>query len=438
MILFCEECGQRNSITLTPALIETNSFTCQFCRFKSPFPFLDKNKNSTSTSSVIAWHPEVLLLPAAAEREETVFQLDFEVLGVQEPQLTAAPFRQFANLITVEKKSAASFTVKVKAVPKSKGLPSSRSVPVIIFCEENIMTWGTVALALDQNREERAASPVPAEKKNINTDEELDEAEQAVPPKPASAASSQELPIELPEPPPGDVSVEILHQQLVQYKAQLHQARTASFRLQKELSIRRQVMDSQSCGILFVSPKQQILYANPVFLSRCCCTLNAVQAMRLDQLVTLTEPSQTVDEALNEAEELGSWHGKALLQDKREDPQQGDIQPSAALSITRSDGDGEGKEKGFICLLFPPGSESRLQHCVTQPADKAGQLASGFGVDALTGLADRPSFQQYLEDSIALLGEEATKGGIALVYIDLNHFKRINRIFGPGFGDKIL
>ncbi|MCI5135708.1 MAG: GGDEF domain-containing protein, partial [Candidatus Electrothrix sp. AW2] len=49
---------------------------------------------------------------------------------------------------------------------------------------------------------------------------------------------------------------------------------------------------------------------------------------------------------------------------------------------------------------------------------------------------DRPSFQQYLEDSIQAAQEDDSQ--IGLIYIDLDHFKRINQIFGPGFGDKIL
>ncbi|WP_417910408.1 putative bifunctional diguanylate cyclase/phosphodiesterase [Candidatus Electronema sp. PJ] len=429
MILFCEECGQRNSITLTPALIETNSFTCQFCRFRSPFPFLDKNKNSTSASAVIAWYPETLRLPASAEQQETVFQLDFEVMGIQEPQLTVEPFRQFARLITVAKTGLASFSITVRPVAKSKGLPLGHSVPVLIFCEENIMSWGTIALA----REPQGAGVA-----NVLPDQKAEkpqESQLTIAPEPELPPTEILEEDSASEPPTGDVSVEILHQQLTQYKAQLHQARTASFRMQKELSIRRQVMDSQSCGILFVSQEQQVVYANPVFLNRCGCTLNAVQTKNLDQLITLTEPELTVAEALKEAEEKGNWQGKAVLKDRQEE-QNCQLQPSA-ISITRSEGDEEGREKGYICLLLPQDTATALKHCAESSEAKESQLSSSLGLDALTGLANRPSFQQYLEDSISLLGKES-ESGIALIYVDLDHFKRINRIFGPGFGDKIL
>uniref|UniRef100_UPI004057A412 putative bifunctional diguanylate cyclase/phosphodiesterase n=1 Tax=Candidatus Electronema sp. TaxID=2698783 RepID=UPI004057A412 len=423
MILFCEECGQRNSITLTPALIETNSFTCQFCRFKSPFPFLDKNRNSTSASAVIRWQPEELRL-SAAEKQEQIFQLRFDVDGVEKPNLTVEPFRHFAKLIDVEKNGPASFSVKIKPLGKSKGLPTNRRIAALIFCEENIMSWGTISLVREP------------------------EAVRAEPPKEDCAGqAARRIVLEPPPPPeeeqadedsgdgdllPENLSVDILHQQLAQHKAQLHQARAASFRMHKELSIRRQVMDSQSCGLLFVNAEQQTLYANPIFLSRCGCTLSAVQNRRLDQLLKLTEPEQSVEEALNEAEKKGGWQGKAVLLAAQEE-QQCELRPFS-ISITRSEADGEGKEKGFICLLTLNEGGSGLRPPCACPA-AAGQ--AGFGLDALTGLADRPSFQEYLEDSIALLGEES-KEGIALLYVDLDHFKRINRIFGPGFGDKIL
>ena len=425
MILFCEECGQRNSITLTPALIETNSFTCQFCRFKSPFPFLDKNRNSTSASAVIHWQPEELRLPAAVETQEYLFQLRFEVNGVEVPQLTVEPFRHFARLITVEKTGPASFSVNVRPPAKNKGLPPGRRVPCLIFCEENIMSWGTIALV-------RELEDIKTEKTEPPEEEVVVAPRRIIQPSPPLPEEEREEQSEDGETPLDNLSVDILHQQLAQHKAQLHQARTASFRMQKELSIRRQVMDSQSCGILFVNTEQQVLYANPIFLNRCGCTLSAVQNRRLDQLIKLTEPEQSLEEVLSEAEAKGSWQGKAILQAAQEEQQP--EPPPSSISITRSEADGEGKEKGFICLLLHKESGSGLLPPCACPAMS---VKTEFGVDSLTGLADRPSFQEYLEDSIALLGEES-KEGIALLYVDLDHFKRINRIFGPGFGDKIL
>lgn len=351
------------------------------------------------------------------------------------------PFRQFAKLITVEKNSPDSFTVTVRMPEQGKGLPPGRRVPVLIFCEENIMSWGTIPVI--RERRETAADTGPQEKPK---DAEPPAASSAPAPALTLTVMEEDNPAEEPLPEADAVSaslkipdVETLRQQLIQHKAQLHQAKTTSFRMQKELSIRRQVMDSQNCGILFVSPDQQILYANPVLLNRCACTLKSMQDRRLDQLLELTGTEQSLADALTEAEEQGSWHGKAVLLQGSHEENECELQPSA-ISITRSKDDGENKEKGFICLLLPQENDARFQHCLGAAplaAAKDSQLGSGLGVDALTGLADRPSFQQYLEDSIALLGKES-ESGIALIYVDLDHFKRINRIFGPGFGDKIL
>lgn len=416
MILFCEECGRRNSISLTPALIETNSFSCQFCRFRSPFPFLDKDRNSTSADSFISWQPETLHLSAEAEKQETSFELTFD-LGDLTPELTLEPFRDLARLITVRKNGPASFTVTLKPADKEGGIPGG---PALIFCEENTMTWGTIVVSREQ--EERGKT----EKKRRERKENG-----AAQPQTAAPAAPQPLPEDAPDEAAEelDADLKLLRQQLQEHKAQLHQIRTTSFRMQKELSIRRQVMDSQNCGILFVSPGQQILYANPVFLNQYGCTLKAAQAKRLDQVIRLTAPGQNVETALKKAAEQGSWQGGAVLRDAAEEQKSGAL-PSS-LSISWSSGDEEGREKGFVCLLFPKDAAPSFQTGVS-----AVSLAAGLNCDPLTGLVDRPSFQQYLEDSLQLAGNDSAR--IGLLYVDLDHFKRINRIFGPGFGDKVL
>jgi diguanylate cyclase (GGDEF)-like protein len=59
------------------------------------------------------------------------------------------------------------------------------------------------------------------------------------------------------------------------------------------------------------------------------------------------------------------------------------------------------------------------------------QLAS---CDALTGLANRRTFQQVLERQIHNAGEHPA----ALLYIDLDNFKRVNDYYGHATGDRLL
>ena len=56
--------------------------------------------------------------------------------------------------------------------------------------------------------------------------------------------------------------------------------------------------------------------------------------------------------------------------------------------------------------------------------------------DALTGLPNRASFMEHLEQQIALAPEGGTR--LALLFIDLDHFKRINDSLGHLTGDTLL
>ena len=430
MILFCEECGQRNSITLTPALIESNSFTCQFCRFKSPFPFIDKRRNSTSSSTAITWQPEKLHLTAEAAEKKTQFQLVFEVSGMPQPVLTVEPFRDLAALIAVEKTGLSRFAVIVKPLADSKEIPPGWDGPALIFCEENIMSWGTISMSRTPQEGGQGLAQESADEADASAEENEAETESV------AAESAKEARV-------AAVEEEALRRQLDKCQAELHRTKTTSLRIKKELSMQQQIIDRQQCGILFVSPEQRVLYANAIFLSRCGCTLHAVQAMRLDQLIQLPKIGPTLETALREAEKKGGWQGRAKLKEE----QLGDSQHDFSFSITRSS-NGKGREEGFVCLLdeklngdaVAPPPICAASSVQSAAASKSEEDDRGITHDPLTGLADRPSFQRYLEDSVDLSGEEGEQmsGNLGLLYVDLDHFKRINRIFGPGFGDKIL
>jgi diguanylate cyclase (GGDEF)-like protein len=78
-------------------------------------------------------------------------------------------------------------------------------------------------------------------------------------------------------------------------------------------------------------------------------------------------------------------------------------------------------------------------------ADEIGQLASSFETmqqrlqtDALTGLANRESFMLRLRSKIAQVAAHAPGAGFAVLFIDLNHFKRVNDRYGHGTGDAVL
>lgn len=57
-------------------------------------------------------------------------------------------------------------------------------------------------------------------------------------------------------------------------------------------------------------------------------------------------------------------------------------------------------------------------------------------VDALTGLANRRQFDERVELALARLRRHGTP--VALMYLDIDHFKRINDTWGHAAGDKVL
>ncbi|MBP8298531.1 MAG: GGDEF domain-containing protein, partial [Burkholderiales bacterium] len=57
-------------------------------------------------------------------------------------------------------------------------------------------------------------------------------------------------------------------------------------------------------------------------------------------------------------------------------------------------------------------------------------------VDSLTGLANRVGFEQHLSDAMAV--SRNTRQALALMYIDIDHFKRINDTHGHAAGDALL
>jgi diguanylate cyclase (GGDEF)-like protein len=78
-------------------------------------------------------------------------------------------------------------------------------------------------------------------------------------------------------------------------------------------------------------------------------------------------------------------------------------------------------------------------------SDEIGQLANSFETmqqrlqtDALTGLANREAFILRLRGRIESASERAPSLRFAVLFLDLNHFKRINDRFGHAVGDRVL
>ena len=216
---------------------------------------------------------------------------------------------------------------------------------------------------------------------------------------------------------------EILLQELLQNTTQLQQVDRTISRMQQELDITRQIIDCQTNAILFADKQQHIVYANTVFCSMTGYDLQSLEEKTLDQFVILPDPGHNLETVLQKAMHWGSWHGRVFLKDDSNNQ----LQLTMSLNY-RDEGLHEEIKEGFICQLTPADKIT-----ATHPDQNSLSL---FSHDALTGLPDRPSFQRHYSLCIEQAGIEHSHVG--LLYIDLDHFKRINRMLGPAFGDELL
>ncbi|RNF31363.1 diguanylate cyclase [Massilia aurea] len=93
----------------------------------------------------------------------------------------------------------------------------------------------------------------------------------------------------------------------------------------------------------------------------------------------------------------------------------------------------------YIPDLQPDGSVAgvyALKHDMTHVKDVEEQLSRLARIDTLTGLANRRSFNETLQQALA----RASRHGraLALAYLDVDHFKRVNDSYGHGVGDEVL
>lgn len=400
MILFCEECGQRNAVRVSPVMVESNGFTCQHCDFLSPFPFLDKEKKSTSKTTTLSWTPDALQYTSDSNSEINSLNLKFTVPDSAKPDLEVKPFRSFEDILTVEQASPTSFTVTLKSPDKLRRDVPDFNGPGLIYCESSTTTWGIIPLILERKK-------IPGETGGKEA--------------PLTEKTSNEA---------------LLLQQLYRRDTQLQQLKDISGRMRKELSVTRQIMTYQHNGVLFINVREQIIYANPVFCTLTGVSMKNIRGKGLSYFVSLPKISKmSLDEVLHQSRQKGSWQGEGLLRSSSSTPL------SCTVIITYTQADGEDKAEGLVCqflqseMLTGSASPESIEPD-KKPIREEEESTADISRDRLTGLPDRPSFQHQLAADIEVAKEAKTQVG--LVYVDLDHFKRINQLFGPGFGDKVL
>ncbi len=195
--------------------------------------------------------------------------------------------------------------------------------------------------------------------------------------------------------------------------AEKEQAERAARKLSKAVSF-------SSSGILLTDPHLNIEYLNPFLTDLLGCDERSVVDQPLNMLLA-DEMEQLSAEITQTLHERQHWRGDILLQHQKLPARQ--FWVSLAIAPIR---DEIGTLLNYVCAMqdisFIKQSQKQMEHLAYY--------------DILTGLANRSYFRDQLRKAIAM----AHRGyyNFALLYFDLDEFKRINDTLGHDAGDELL
>lgn len=188
---------------------------------------------------------------------------------------------------------------------------------------------------------------------------------------------------------------------------------------ENRLHMMRKMLEGVDEGVFSIDPSGTIIWANPASGRIFGCLPETLVGIGLSKLY----PSRAAKHKLKEAEKslaIGeAWKGEvdAISPDGKIHPQKLSLSPIF---------DGDGKLTHSAAVFSDITKEKEQEENIRY-------LASH---DSLTGLPNRASFASMLDS--ALERAEGTGKKMAILFIDLDHFKKVNDTLGHASGDKLL
>lgn len=179
------------------------------------------------------------------------------------------------------------------------------------------------------------------------------------------------------------------------------------------------VFESLDEGIMVTDRNQTIVYVNEAF-TRLTGYASADVAGKTPRILSSGRHSAAFYQAMwEQINRTGSWRGEIWNRKKN-----GDIY-AEELSITRVE-DSEGRTTHYVGIFKDITLRKELEATIRHQARH----------DALTGLPNRILLQERLQEAMAEV--ERSRGKLAILYVDIDRFKRVNDNLGHHVGDKLL
>ncbi|MFQ3621163.1 MAG: diguanylate cyclase, partial [Spirochaetales bacterium] len=179
------------------------------------------------------------------------------------------------------------------------------------------------------------------------------------------------------------------------------------------LALYREILQNMSEGVLILDMNRIVVFANLSFIHMFGYTPEELLQKPLGSLQVFTELPEPISSSLQESSVFPKWKGEVSAYHK-----DGNRKPVWATF--------ENLEEHLIAIFFD----------ITQLKHLEERLNFMAYFDPLTHLPNRALFQDRL--STAIIHAQRKKQRLALLYLDLDHFKNINDGFGHQVGDALL
>jgi len=206
---------------------------------------------------------------------------------------------------------------------------------------------------------------------------------------------------------------------LLEREQQRYQLQLVSRQLEREKAFSASLLDNASEGILVADAAGLIRFANPAM------------ARMLERPLAELQGAPLLDH-LNLAEHPENWQDSSLYQAWRESRS---YRTHEAALRRRS---GSVLPVALSCSPLPQVQNAMvlIASDMSQISELHARLEAQAVTDALTGLYNRRGFHQALETSLARSNRNGQR--LAVIYLDLDGFKRINDSLGHAAGDQLL